>query len=42
MSQIPDLDALAQEAIADISAAGDLDALEGARVKHLGRKSVLA
>ena len=42
MSQIPDLDALARDAIADISAAGDLDALEGARVKHLGRKSVLA
>ena len=42
MSQSPDLDALAHEAIADITAAGDLDALEAARVRYLGRKSVLA
>ncbi len=42
MSPIPDLDALAKDAVADINAAGDLDALENARVRHLGRKSVLA
>ena len=41
MSRIPDLDALAREAIAAASSAGDLDALEGARVRYLGRKSPL-
>jgi phenylalanyl-tRNA synthetase alpha chain len=41
MSGIPDLSALAQEATRDIASAADLDALEGARVRWLGRKAPL-
>ncbi|MBL6633216.1 MAG: phenylalanine--tRNA ligase subunit alpha [Thermoleophilia bacterium] len=41
MSGIPDLTALADEAVAQISSASDLDALEAARVKYLGRKAPL-
>jgi phenylalanyl-tRNA synthetase alpha chain len=41
MSGIPDLTALANEAIAHIDAAPDLEALEAARVKYLGRKAAL-
>ena len=41
MSGIPDLTALADEAVAQISAASDLEALEAARVRFLGRKAPL-
>ena len=41
MSGIPDLTALADEAIAQISSAPDLEALEAARVRFLGRKAPL-
>jgi len=41
MSGIPDLTALAQEAVSHIDAAVDLDALEAARVRYLGRKAPL-
>ena len=41
MSGIPDLTALAKEAVAHIDAAVDLDALEAARVRYLGRKAPL-
>lgn len=41
MSGIPDLSALADEAIAEISSAADLEALEAARVRFVGRKAPL-
>ena len=41
MSGIPDLSALADEAIAEISSAADLEALEVARVRFVGRKAPL-
>ena len=41
MSGIPDLTALADEAIATIAAAPDLEALEAARVRFVGRKAPL-
>lgn len=41
MSGIPDLTALADEAVARISAASDLESLEAARVRYLGRKAPL-
>jgi phenylalanyl-tRNA synthetase alpha chain len=41
MSGIPDLTALADEAVAQISSAPDLEALEAARVRYLGRKAPL-
>lgn len=41
MSGIPDLSALADQAIAEISSAADLEALEAARVRFVGRKAPL-
>lgn len=41
MSGIPDLTALANDAVAEIAAAPDLEALEAARVKFVGRKALL-
>jgi phenylalanyl-tRNA synthetase alpha chain len=41
MSGIPDLSALADEAIAEISSVADLEALEAARVRFVGRKAPL-
>ncbi|MEO2057602.1 MAG: phenylalanine--tRNA ligase subunit alpha [Thermoleophilia bacterium] len=41
MSGIPDLSALADEAVAEITAAPDLEALEAARVRFVGRKAPL-
>ena len=41
MSQIPDFQAIADEAVASIAAAADLDALEQARVRFVGRKAPL-
>jgi phenylalanyl-tRNA synthetase alpha chain len=41
MSGIPDLTALAHDAVAEITAAPNLEALEAARVKFLGRKAPL-
>ena len=42
MSSQPDIDSVQSEALAAIAAADDLAALEEARVRHTGRKSVLA
>ncbi len=42
MSTGPDIDQIRDEALAEIAAAGDLDALEQARVRTTGRRSALS